>query len=371
LRTPLNPIIGFTELLMDAPNLTEEQRSWLEIIHQRGNDLLGLIGTVLDLCKVEAQKIELVPREIPLRATLSELVRCFTPIANKKGLSLTWTVSPEIPDSCWIDSLRFRQIILNLLNNAIKFTPSGSIDLRVEPYAVPAAEEPIGPDEGYMLIAIRDTGIGIPLDRQKAIFESFTQADPDHAVDYGGGTGLGLTIVKSLVELMRGRIWVESVPGQGSTFSFTLCVGRSPAGISSPDPIPESQLRLPEKPVHALVVDDDPGSIRITESILKRNGYRVSSACNGRLALEMISEHCFDIVLLDVQMPVMDGIATIREIRAGDAESGRHTPVIALTAFALSGDRERMLEAGMDDYVTKPVYPEQLMRAIERLSCRA
>jgi signal transduction histidine kinase/CheY-like chemotaxis protein len=368
LRTPLNPIIGFTELLIDAPNLTEEQRSWMELVHQRGNDLLSLIGTVLDLCKIEAHKIELKPCKLSLRSTLSELVHSFMPLADRKGLSLTWTVDPDVPDLCMLDGLRFRQILLNLINNAIKFTDSGSIELHAEPCAGEPEANPDGTDESCMLFTIRDTGIGIPKDRQEAIFESFTQADPDHAVDYGGGTGLGLTIVKSLVELMRGRIWVESAPGNGSTFRFTIRVSKPPAGASSTDKITNS-IALEQQAIrHVLVVDDDPNSVLIAETILRGNHCKVTSARNGCLALQLMHESSFDIVLLDVQMPVMDGIETIRRIRAAEIQSRKHTPVLALTAFAISGDRERLLEAGMDDYLSKPVCPAKLMAAVDRLT---
>jgi two-component system, sensor histidine kinase len=367
LRTPLNPIIGFTELLMDAPNLTDEQRIWMELVHQRGNDLLSLIGTVLDLCKIEAHKIELLPKSISLHDTLSEIVRSFVPLADKKGLRLSSTISPETPDDCLVDGLRLRQILLNLLNNAIKFTPAGSVELSVEICPKTLRHTSPSNEECCLLFTIRDTGIGIAPERHEAIFESFTQADPVHAVDYGGGSGLGLTIAKSLVELMQGRIWVESTPGNGSTFRFTILVGIAPATESSR--VDKSQARTPEPQLtrHALVVDDDPASIRIAETILRKANYRVSIAHDGSQALDLMQESIFDIVLLDVQMPVMDGIETIQRIRESEKQSGKHTPVLALTAYALAGDRERILESGMDDYLSKPVYPAKLIEAVDQL----
>jgi signal transduction histidine kinase/ActR/RegA family two-component response regulator len=366
LRTPLNPIIGFTELLMDAPNLSDEQRLWMELVHQRGKDLLGLIGTVLDLCKIEARRIELQPSEISLHDTLSEIVRSFTPLAKKKGLRLTCSVTPDVPQSGLVDGLRLRQILLNLVNNAIKFTPTGRIEVRAEVGDRTTHESPCTSDSCSILFSVKDTGIGIAADRQEAIFESFTQADPVHAVDYGGGTGLGLTIVKNLVELMGGRIWVESAPGKGSVFRFVLPIGRALAEKSSESQEQTKPPNMLQHPRHALVVDDDPASLRIAETVLRKARYEVAIARDGEQALKMMQSFDFDIVLLDVQMPVMDGIETIGRIRALEVGSGKHVPVIALTAYALAGDRERFLQAGMDDYLSKPVYPDKLIETVDQ-----
>lgn len=365
LRTPLNPILGFTSLLATAPNLTDEQRLWLEIVLQRGNDLLGLIGTVLDLAKVEAERLVIDRQPLVLRETVEDMVASVIPAAEKKGLSLKWSVSSNVPEVCLVDGLRLRQIILNLLNNAIKFTPVGSITVQVRDGRSARLARPLALDETAVLVIIQDTGIGIPADRQSAIFDVFTQADPTHAVDYGGGAGLGLTVAQRLAELMGGKMWVESEVGRGSTFYFTVIVGfhQATADLIAPTRGEESSTGNP--PQRILVVDDDSATRKLTEAMLKGE-YSLQIANDGRQALALMEKEEFDVVLMDIQMPVMNGIEATRAIRDRERDSGRHTIVIALTAYAMEGDCERFLAAGMDGYLTKPIVPSMLYEELER-----
>jgi signal transduction histidine kinase len=226
LRTPMNPILGFTSLLRESPNLTEEQQEWLEMTERRGKDLLRLIETVLDLSKIEAERMSLEMEPVRLRALIHELVDSVRPLAEKKGLVIDCYVTPNIPEVCVGDGLRIRQVVLNLLSNSVKFTKTGNIFLRVTDLQEARVKRVPSDKEVAVLFIIKDTGIGIPSDKIGSIFEAFTQVDTPHAVDYGGGAGLGLTISRRLVELMEGEIWVESTVGEGSTFFFSLILGR-------------------------------------------------------------------------------------------------------------------------------------------------
>jgi signal transduction histidine kinase len=226
LRTPLNPILGFADLLAESPNLTDEQQVWLRIITQRGQDLLALIGSVLDLAKIEAKKIIITREPLLLRQTVRDLVESFLPAASKKHLHLEWAVESELPDRVLADGFRLHQVLMNLLNNALKFTHQGGIDVRVQDGRAARLMREPSDGESALLFRIQDTGIGIATDRQEVVFEAFTHANQHDAVKYGGA-GLGLAIASQLVELMGGRIWVESTPGKGSTFLFTILVGLS------------------------------------------------------------------------------------------------------------------------------------------------
>lgn len=369
LRTPLNPIIGFTALMAAAPNLTDEQRLWLEIVLQRGNDLLGLIGTVLDLAKIEAEKLTMEPEPIALRAMVRDMMDSLIPSAEKKGLRLGWDVSPDVPEECLVDGLRLRQVLLNLLSNAIKFTSVGSITVRVQDGRAASLGRPPGDDETALFFSVRDSGIGIPEERQSAIFDAFMQADSAHAVDYGGGAGLGLTIAQRIVELMGGKIWLESPEGQGTTFFFTVIVGVCPPATTSAITMQNAEDFGPKPRQNILVADDDPAMWVLARAILQA-GYSVRVAKDGQQALLLMEEETFDIVLMDIQMPVMDGLEALRVIRERERESDQHTIVIALTAYAMDGDRERFLAAGMDGYLAKPVKPSVLRATLERWGTR-
>ncbi len=368
LRTPLNPVLGFTGLLADAPNLTEEQRLWLGIVHRRGTDLLQLIQSVLDLSKIEAGKMIIERHPLRVRQTVQDLAASLGPAAEKKGLILDWEVAPDVPDHVMADGFRIRQVLMNLLNNAIKFTRHGRIAVRAMAGGANRLARAPDPGEIALLFSVQDTGIGIAAEQQAGIFEAFTHADPKHAVDYGGA-GLGLAIAQQLVDLMGGRIWVESRAGQGSTFFFTVMVGGQPAAGAAALQAPAGVAAAgATRPLRILLVDDDAASVTLMQALMKDAGHGIRTAENGRDALAWLEKEAFDLVLLDISMPVMDGLETIAAIRERDRRAGRHTPVMALTAHAMPGDKDRFLKAGMDGYLAKPLQAVELCQVIRQAS---
>ncbi len=493
IRTPMNGIIGMTELLIDT-RLDSEQREYLEMVRLSADSLLEIINDILDFSKIEAGKLKLDSAPFSLQNTLGDTMKTFAPRAHEKGLELILQIAPQLPDSLTGDAVRLRQIIVNMLGNAIKFTESGEVALRVE---VECQTE----EEAILHFSVRDTGIGIPPEKQRLIFEAFTQADASTTRRFGG-TGLGLAISSRLVELMGGSIQVESEAGRGSTFHFTARFGVEEAtiqndsalvglnalvvddnqitlgvlaealrywganvvlaegagaalkeamqarvegrmidvaivdadmpgldgltlisllkenpqtvrsaillvsavkgrsvGASKSDPFITCQLIKPVKPAelkaalaripgahnaqrHAapvaknlfavarrplrvLLAEDNPVNQHLAVRMLERRGHKVTVANNGREAVEAFEQNSFDLILMDVQMPEMSGFEASAEIRSREDGTSRRIPIIAMTAYAMKGDRERCLEAGMDDYVSKPVRAEELFRAIE------
>jgi PAS domain S-box-containing protein len=498
IRTPMNGILGMTELALST-ELTEEQREYLSMVKSSADSLLTAINEVLDFSKIEAGKLDFDLIEFNLRDSLEETVRMFASPADRKGLELICDVARGVPDVLVGDPTRLRQIVVNLLSNALKFTERGEILLRVE-------TEALTPDDALIHFAVRDTGIGIPRDKQQVIFEAFAQADGSTTRRFGG-TGLGLTISARLVAMMHGHIWVESEPGKGSTFHFTAHLGLAKAGAQpkrsapvtlrgvlilivddnatnrrvldetlslwgmktcvaadgfqaltalkqareSGEPIqlvltdahmptmdgfrlaeeiqrePQhagtqvimvtsggqrgdaarcrelgisayltkpvrqvdlleaivnvlgSAVRQPEKPsvvtrhslregrrgLKILVAEDNIVNQRLTEHLLRGRGHQVTIANHGREALELLAQQAFDLALVDVQMPEMDGFQLTAAIREKEKNTEAHLPIIAMTAYAMKGDRERCLEAGMDSYVAKPINPSQLFETID------
>lgn len=505
IRTPMNAIIGMTELVLDTP-ITASQREYLTIVRESGESLLAVINEILDFSKIEAGKLDLEQAPFSLRESLGDTLKSLALRAHAKGLELACRIDSQVPDTLLGDSFRLRQVVVNLVGNAIKFTEHGEIVLDVTCDAFAANQSP---DDGYLLnFAVRDTGIGIPADKQASIFAPFEQADTSTTRRYGG-TGLGLTISARIVGLMGGRIWVESEPGQGSTFHFT---GRfqltedagtdvqplSPAGLrelrvlivddnatnrrildemlsnwemrptsvpgvddalaalraaqhasdpyrliltdaNMPDvdgftlaeqvrldtqlsgavimmltsggrsgdisrceklgisayllkPVKQSELfdaivaglgtathdaaaaeRIPGtcittvRPLRILLAEDSLVNQKLAIGLLSKWGHTVTVANNGREALAKLEAHAFDLVLMDVQMPEMDGMEATAAIRTGEKETGVHIPIIAMTAHAMKGDREACLAAGMDAYVAKPVRAHELYAAIEQM----
>jgi two-component system, sensor histidine kinase and response regulator len=513
IRTPMNAILGMTDLALETP-LTEEQRSYLNIVNSSGHALLGVINDLLDLSKIEAGKLELDSAEFSLRDTVNTIVRALSLRAHKKGLEVICDIHPEVPDALIGDGGRLRQILLNLLGNAIKFTEKGEVELRVcnsEPSAIPSSDSA---GTLWLDILVRDTGIGIPPDRQKKIFLPFEQADNSTSRRFGG-TGLGLSIASRLVELMGGSIAVESQLGRGSRFHFTACFGSATGGASvtpknglqgvrilvvddnetnrrileqwlrnwkaesaavadgltalemlwggaarkqpfalaiidsqmpeidgltlaqeirrnphlsecriillssddRPDdrrrrdelgiaavaikPIPQEELLkiihrvlakpesssrvdeatrqgtsdqeggtsagVPRRPLKILVAEDNEFNQQVVEHFLGRRGHRVRFATDGHKTLAALKQGHFDLLLLDLHMPEMDGFQVVEAIRQRERETGQHLAVIALTARSMKGDRERCLAAGMDDYLSKPVTAHELFAAIDRV----
>ncbi len=358
IRTPMNGILGMTELALDTA-LDAEQREYLETVRASGEWLLTLLNDVLDFSKVEAGRVALDPAEFPLRAMVEETLRILTPRALSKGLSLSWTIDPDVPEGVVGDPGRLRQVLVNLIGNAIKFTPQGDVTLHVSTASLP--ESPL-----VLRFAVRDSGIGIAPGQQAAIFDAFVQADGSASRQFGG-TGLGLAICRELVALMGGEIGVESAPGSGSTFHFTAGFGTARSQVpvratAAPVALPSRLGRL-----RILLAEDNVVNQRLAVRLLEKRGHSVAVAVNGYDALAALERETFDLVLMDVQMPGMGGLETTAEIRRRERAGGGHVhlPIVAMTAHALSGDRERCLGAGMDGYVAKPIQTAVLLAAIE------
>ncbi len=498
IRTPMNGILGMTELALST-DLTAEQREYLTMVKSSADSLLTAINEILDFSKIEAGKLDFDLIEFDLHDSLEETVRMFAFAADRKGIELICDVAPEVPDGVVGDPTRLRQIVVNLLSNALKFTERGEILLRV-------GVEALTQDDSSLHFTVRDTGIGIPRDKQQFIFEAFAQADSSTTRRFGG-TGLGLTISARLVAMMQGRIWVESEPGKGSTFHFTARFGRAKTGMqpkrASPvtlrgvpvlivddnttnrrvldetlsswgmktclaadgfqaftalkhaqesgypihlvltdahmpamdgfrlaeqiknepqlagtqvamvtsggqrgdaarcrelgiaayltKPVRQADLleaivnllgstmgepergsvvtrhslREKRRGLQILVAEDNVVNQRLAEHLLKSRGHHVAIANNGREALELLERERFDLALVDVQMPEMDGLQLTAAIRENEKNTGARLPIIAMTAYAMKGDRERCLEAGMDDYVAKPINSSQLFEMID------
>jgi signal transduction histidine kinase/CheY-like chemotaxis protein len=362
IRTPMNGVIGMTGLLLDS-NLSPEQREYAEAVRQSGEALLALVNDILDFSKIEADRLELEVVDFAVADVLDEMVGPLGEEAHRKGLDLNSVLAPDVPGTLRGDPGRLRQILTNLAGNAIKFTERGSVVMR-------ARLAGQSPEEVALRFEVSDTGIGIAPEAQARLFQAFSQADPSTTRKYGG-TGLGLVISKRLTELMDGEIGVESAVGRGSTFWFTARFGRvaaraevapaAPIGVGSREaayPSATPQTRI-------LVAEDAPINQQVALGMLKRLGYRADVVANGLEAVEAVSRIPYAAVLMDCQMPEMDGFAASGEIRRREG-TARHTPIIAVTANAMQGDRERCLAAGMDDYIPKPFRIDDLATVLGR-----
>ena len=359
IRTPMNGILGMTRLALES-KLTPEQRERVSMIGQSAESLLRIINDILDFSKIESRKIELEEIPFELAATVREAGALLAVQARQKGIPLLIDIDPHVPVRVIGDPLRLKQIIANLAGNAVKFTASGHVRIAV---ATDATEGGRATLHG----TVSDTGIGIPADQHAAIFEAFRQADGSTTRRFGG-TGLGLAISATLVRLMGGDIWVESEPGSGSTFHFTLVVG-----VAEPDAIclPSAIVGLPSRGGRAmqiLVAEDNVVNQRVAQGLLARRGHHVRVVENGREAVEAVRRHDFDVVFMDVHMPEMDGLEATAAIRADEQNTGRHVRIIAMTASAMRGDRERCIASGMDDYMSKPIEPRELDILVGRAS---
>ena len=350
LRTPMNGVIGLAELL-SGTDLDHEQSEWLGHIRSSADHLLGVINDILDLSKLEAGRMTLAPEDFDLSATLDNLGQMVGHSAVRKGLDFRIVLDGSVPHWVRGDAGRIRQVLLNLIGNAIKFTVRGEVvvDVRL------AGD---GGDPGAVLFTVRDTGIGIPPDKLDLVFEHFAQADSSITKAFGG-TGLGLSISKKFVELMGGRIGVASRPGEGSAFWVELHLPpsrREPTLSQAFAPAdPDSLLEeLGPESFTILLAEDNPVNLLFSRKLLERSGFKVLTARDGAVALEAFEKEPVDLVLMDCQMPVMDGFTATSRIRnSGRPNAG--LPIIALTAFAMAEDRRRCLDAGMDDYLTKPL----------------
>ncbi len=355
IRTPMNGITGMCHLLLDT-HLNAEQKDYAETIAQSARALLALINDVLDFSRIEAGKLTIERAPLDLAALLAEVAALMRVRAEEKGLRLSVTYPPEAPKAFYGDSLRIRQILINLVGNAIKFTQSGSVDIRF-------AARLLGEGRVEAAISVVDTGIGIPPEKLRLVFEKFTQADASTTRRFGG-SGLGLSISRSLAELMGGSIVAESEVGVGSTFTLLLTPELAAAEALRPSQDRSAVLRPLDQKLAVLIVEDNPVNQKLAARLLERLGCEVKLASSGNTALRMHSEYRFDLILMDCQMPGMDGYETTRLIRQKEA-GRRRTPIVAITANAMENDLERCIEAGMDAYLTKPIDLEKLREALE------
>jgi signal transduction histidine kinase/ActR/RegA family two-component response regulator len=361
LRTPMNAIIGMTSLLLDT-ELSTTQLDYVKTIRSSGDQLLTLVNDILDFSKIESGKLELEYQAFDLRDCIDDAVALLIHEAKQKGLNLTWHIDSSCPDRLVGDAARVRQVLANLLSNAVKFTDSGKVTVTVESRNLRLRIYEIK-------FTVKDTGIGVAPEKLDMIFESFTQADPSTTRRYGG-TGLGLSICKHLTEMMNGRIWAESEPGVGSTFYFTVIV---PGLMIGSEPGPETDERpnrlkvrtdlADDFPLRILIAEDNVITQKVTLHMLEKMGYRADVAGDGFEALRALNRQQYDVVLMDVQMPELDGLEAAVRIRR-ELPKERQPWIIAMTAAAASEDREQCLESGMDDYISKPVKLLELQAAL-------
>ena len=376
IRTPMNGIIGMSRLALDT-ELDKEQRKLISNVMHSSEHLLGLLNDILDFSKIEAGQLILESQNFSLEAMFDHLISSLSFLAEEKGITLeNKTDFTTVPAFIRADELRLRQILVNLTGNAIKFTNNGGVTIK-------AQIQDQSDDDITLRFSVADTGIGIDPAKQKLIFNSFSQADTSTARKFGG-SGLGLSICKQLVEIMGGEIWLESQNGSGSIFYFTVIVQQGDETIQTIEKIPQD---AEYKHLHILLVEDNKINQELARIVLENADHRVKLAKNGLEALKIMAEDHFDVVLMDVQMPQMDGLTAttiIRQCEKGQAGTreenqdiearltkqlnGRHVPIIAMTANAMSGDRQKCLDAGMDDYLTKPFIPKDLYKTLNRLS---
>jgi signal transduction histidine kinase/ActR/RegA family two-component response regulator len=359
IRTPLNGVMGMTTLLLGT-RLDEEQRSFADTIQTTSEALLVILNDVLDLSRVEAGRMDLHLSDFELAAFLDGIHAAMRPTIGAKGITCACDIAPDVPAFVRGDEGRLRQILLNLIGNAVKFTEQGGIRVHV---SCPARA---GASEGRLRLRfeVRDTGAGIPPGDVERLFKPFSQLDMGNKRVHGG-SGLGLSICKRLVEIMDGEIGVESRSGEGSVFWFTVEMGY---GLEPPAKRPTTRIEM-TRPLHILLAEDNAVNRTVISRLLEKMGHSVESAENGRIALQMLPGNRFDLLLTDIQMPEMDGLDLVRAIRNGMAgETWQDLPVLALTAAAMDGDREACLHEGMDGYLAKPVRKGELEEALRQLS---
>jgi len=359
IRTPLNGIIGMSELCLGT-DLLPEQQEYLEIVKQSADGLLLVINDILDFSKIEAGKLDLELIPFDLRECIDAAAKTLALAAHRKGLKLTCDIDPAIPAMVRGDPNRLRQVLLNLTSNAVKFTAKGSVAIEVKMLSS-------GGEEHELQFTVADTGIGIPQKAQDSIFSPFTQADTSTTRKFGG-TGLGLTICRRLIGMFGGTIWFDSEPGIGSEFHFTARFGVASSPLNEAAVIGVLETRAPltpaNGPLNILLAEDNAVNQLVMTRLLHKRGHQVTVVSDGRSAVDAVSHGDFDMVFMDVQMPVLDGLQATQEIRRAQADSHPRVPIVALTAHAMQGDKQRCLAAGMDGYLTKPIKPAELDRVL-------
>ncbi|EMG37072.1 PAS domain S-box [Desulfocurvibacter africanus PCS] len=365
LRTPLNGIVGMIELLLISRSEPEE-RKFLELARASAHDLLGLVNDLLELSTLERKRFEPISRPFGLADAVDSVARFFSVRARLKGLDFSASVDPALSGQFLGDELRLKQVLINLLDNAVKFTESGSVRLEVRPAEKDRQDGAALP----VTFLVSDTGIGIPNDKLAEVFEGFNLGE-NYLTKRYGGAGLGLAIAKHIVSKLGGRIEAESSVGRGSLFHFTISLPRAiqPATKKSTKPL---GLAMPEKTT-VLHAEDEATNRLMVRHLLEREGLRVLEACDGQEALDLLAREHVDLVLMDIQMPLMDGLEALNRIRSGQAgNTPRDLPVVAVTAYALEGDRSNIMDAGMTGFLPKPFGREELLRSVrEALKGRA
>ncbi len=361
IRTPMNAVVGLTDILLLQDQSPERQREYLKIMQASAHQLLQLINDLLDVAKLESQQIQLEQIPFDLHEIADEVVRINEVIAREKGIKLTLKEAGPVKEALLGDPLRLRQVMINLVGNAMKFTEKGGVTVEVQ------ARENKHERQMDITLAVSDTGIGIPLNKLETIFGKFSQADTSITRKYGG-TGLGLSITKTLVDLMGGKISVSSNPGEGSCFTIELSLPLHEYVLpfAAPQPVqPAVDEREKCANFRVLLVEDNPANVLVATSLLEHLGYAFETARTGREALAKLEQENFDLVLMDVQMPEMDGFQVTKAIREREAGKQR-IPIVGMTAHALMGDKQRCLAAGMDDYLSKPFSPDDFTALLRR-----
>lgn len=348
IRTPMNGIIGMADLTL-MTEVTEEQREYLTTVKACSKSLLSVLNDIIDYAKIEVGKLTIERVPFDIRESAQEVVRLFDVIAKPKGLFLHLAIDPAIPNTVIGDSLRLRQVLSNLVGNAVKFTARGGVKVAID--CMEWEKE-----YAKLKFSIKDTGIGIPTDKLDRLFKVFSQVDNSNTREYGG-SGLGLAISKQLVDMMNGNIGVETAVGLGSTFYFTTQVGlitkEIPVGMGVAEE--EKTAICKQNPRKVMIVEDDYISRKVAAIFMAKIGFVVVEASNGSEALEIAQQETFDLILMDIHLPDMDGYTTTALIREKEKEGSCYTPIVAMTANALKGDREKCLQAGMDEYIAKPI----------------
>ncbi len=353
LRTPMNGIMGFSGLL-STTGLDENQMEFNEMIKTSSEHLLEVINDILDFSKIEAKKLQLDNKAFDITETVKSSLKIIGEEAKRKGLSISYEIDPAINYKISGDELRVKQILINLLANAVKFTIAGGVKVKIS-----CIERTL--ENSIISLEVSDTGIGIHPDKTEEIFQMFHQLDDSNTRRYGG-TGLGLSIVKGLAEMMGGSVSVKSEIGKGSSFTVTVPFAIGLEDLENgPFEIPLKKITAPAGKLKILVAEDDEINLKLVVMLLKKYGWHISTASNGREALKLYEAERFDAIIMDGQMPEMDGFEAARKIREIEVRTGEHTPIIALTAYAMANDREKFIAAGMDDYISKPLINDSII----------